>query len=150
MALSIKHQFFFPHAPNTVWAYLTNAELLELWLMKNTFQPIMGHEFTFTTKPKPDLHFDGIFYCKVLEMVPFKTLTYTWKGGPGDGTITLDTIVYWTLVEEANGTRLLLEHTGFDEAKNLVLHAGMTDGWVKHVQKITDHLNASQYGTTNA
>ena len=150
MALSIKHQFFFPQAPSTVWAYLTNAELLELWLMKNTFQAIVGHEFTFTSKPKPHLGLDGINHCKVLEIDPLKTLSYSWKGGPGDGTIILDTIVYWTLLEEANGTTLLLEHTGFDEATNLVLHGGMNEGWVKHVQKITDHLNAAQYGTTNA
>ncbi len=149
MALSIKHQFYFSQSSNMVWAYLTNAELLQLWLMKNDFQPIVGYEFTFNTKPKPDLHFDGIFYCKVLEIIPFKTLSYSWKGGPGDGIITLDTVVHWTLVEEAKGTRLLLEHTGFDEVKNLVLQAGMTEGWVKHVQKIIDHLNAAPHGTTN-
>jgi len=150
MAMSINHQFFFTQTPDMVWAYLTNADLMELWLMKNDFQPIVGHEFTFTTKPKPALNFDGIFYCKVLEIVPFKRLSYSWKGGPGDGKITLDTLVVWRLEQKATGTELFLEHTGFDAVENLALHAGMTDGWIKNVQKIADRLNAAQHDTTNA
>ena len=97
MTKSIKHQFFFPHPPETVWEYLTKSELMELWLMKNDFQPIVGLDFQFRTNPIPSLDFDGIFYCKVLEIVPFKKLSYSWKGGPGNGEITLDSVVVWKL-----------------------------------------------------
>ncbi|MEJ0055352.1 MAG: hypothetical protein WDN75_06675 [Bacteroidota bacterium] len=45
MTKIIKHQFFFPHPKETVWEYLTKSELLEQWLMKNNFQPIVGHDF---------------------------------------------------------------------------------------------------------
>ena len=110
MAASIKHQLFFPHPPAMVWEYLTNAELMELWLMKNDFQPIMGHEFQFIIKPIPSLDFDGIVYCKVLEIVPFKKLSYSWKLGPGDGTINVDSVVRWELQSKDNGTELLLDH----------------------------------------
>jgi len=37
MTKSIKHQFFFPHPPETVWEYLTKPELMEQWLMRNDF-----------------------------------------------------------------------------------------------------------------
>jgi uncharacterized protein YndB with AHSA1/START domain len=45
MAKIIKHQFFFPHPPETVWEYLTKSELMAQWLMKNDFQPIVGSIF---------------------------------------------------------------------------------------------------------
>ncbi len=51
MATSIKHQIFFPHPPAAVWEYLTNAELMELWLMKSNFQPIAGARFSIPDKP---------------------------------------------------------------------------------------------------
>ena len=146
---SIKHQFSFSHPPAAVWEYLTTPELMEQWLMKNNFESIVGHEFQFTTKPIPQLNIDGIFHCKVLEIVPLKKLSYSWKAGPGDGKISLDTLVEWTLQPTDKGTDLFLEHSGFSETKNLALYTGMTDGWLKNVNKIMDRLNTT-YGTTNA
>ena len=150
MTKSIKHQFFFPHPPEAVWEYLTNSELMELWLMKNTFQPIIGHDFQFMTKPIPSLDFDGIFYCKVLEIVPLKKLSYSWKSGPGDGMITLDSLVVWKLQPTDKGTEIFLEHSGFDKEENLNFYNGLTHGWLEKFQKIADLLNTAQHGTINA
>jgi uncharacterized protein YndB with AHSA1/START domain len=150
MTKSIKHQFFFPHPPAIVWEYLTKPELLELWLMKNTFQPIIGADFQFRTNPIPNLNFDGICHCKVLEIVPFKKLSYSWRCGPGGGEITLDSVVVWKLEQTAKGTELFLEHSGFGKEENLPFYHGMTDGWLKNLQKIANLLNAAQHGNTNA
>jgi len=149
MTTSIKHQFYFPHPPAAVWEYLTKADLMEQWLMKNDFQPVIGHDFQFKTKPIPSLNMDGIFHCKVLEIDPLKKLSYSWKGGPGDGRITLDTLVVWILQPKDKGTELFLEHSGFSEKENFDIYQGMTDGWLKNVQKIADRLNATTHGTTN-
>src|SRR6195952_2487756 len=97
MKKNIKHQFFFPHPPETIWEYLTTPELIAQWLMKNDFQPIVGLDFQLKTNPIPSLDFDGIFYCRVLEVVPFKKLSYSWKSGPGMGKITLDSVAVWKL-----------------------------------------------------
>ena len=150
MTRVIKHQFFFPHPPETVWEYLTKPELMELWLMKNNFQAIVGLDFQFRTNPIPSLDFDGIFHCRVLEIVPFKKLSYSWQGGPGEGKITLDSVVEWKLEPKDKGTALFLEHSGFAKEENLNFYKGLTDGWLKQVQKIVDHLNAEQHGNTNA
>jgi uncharacterized protein YndB with AHSA1/START domain len=149
MAKSIRQQYFFPHPPAVVWEYLTNAELMGLWLMKNDFQPIIGHDFQFRTGPIPSLTFDGICYCKVLEIVPFKKLSYSWKGGPGEGRITLDTLVVWKLEPKDKGTELFLEHSGFSEVENLAIYNGMTDGWLQNIRKMSDRINAAKHGTTN-
>src|SRR5688572_25438961 len=115
MTKTINHRFYYPHPPKVVWEYLTKPELMELWLMKNNFQPVKGTEFQFHTSPIPALDFDGIIYCKVLEIVPFKKLSYSWKSGPGKGEITLDSIVVWTLEPTERGTELFLEHSGFEK-----------------------------------
>ena len=150
MTKSIKHNFFFSHPPETVWEYLTKPELMELWLMKNTFQPIIGFDFQFQTKPIPSLDFDGIFYCKVLEIVPFKKLSYSWKSGPGDGKITLDSVVVWKLEPKENGTELFLDHNGFSKKENLDFYNGLSHGWLEKFENIAKLLNAPQHGNTNA
>ena len=150
MTKSIRHQFFFPHPKETVWEYLTKAELLEQWLMKNNFQPIVGHDFQFKTNPIPSLDFDGVCHCRVLEIVPFKKLSYSWKGGSGKGDITLDTVVVWKLEPKDKGTELFLEHSGFGKGEHLNFYPGMTDGWMKNVNKIMNLLNTLQDGTTKA
>ena len=150
MTASIKHQFFFPHAPETVWEYLTKPELMEQWLMKNDFMPIIGYDFQFRTNPIPSLDFDGIFYCRVVEIVPFKRLSYSWKSGPGDGRITLDSLVVWKLEPKNDGTELFLEHSGFSKKDNLNMYNAMTDGWLKNIHKIADRINAAKHDTTQS
>jgi uncharacterized protein YndB with AHSA1/START domain len=148
MTKNIQHQLFFPHPPEVVWEYLTNAELMQLWLMKNDFLPVVGHDFQFRTNPMPAFEFDGIAYCKVLEIVPFKKISYSWKGGPGEGKITLDSVVEWKLEAKDNGTELFLDHSGFTELVNLSMFDAMNNGWLRNMHKIAERIN-EKYGTTN-
>lgn len=150
MTRSIKHQFFFPHPPEMVWEYLTRPELMELWLMKNNFQPILGNDFQFRTSPIPSLDFDGIFYCRVLEIVPFRKLSYSWKSGPGEGKITLDSVVVWNLQPAGKGTELYLEHSGFEKEENLDFYRGLTDGWLEKIHNIANLLKAVRHDNTKA
>jgi len=149
MSKSIRHQFFFQHSPEVVWEYLTKADLIEQWLMKSDFEPIIGYDFQFKSRPLPDLNFDGIIYCKVLEVVPFKKLSYSWKSGPGNGGITIDSLVVWILDPKEGGTQLLLEHSGFKKLEDLNLYALMDAGWLKNIHKIAELINGAKHGTTN-
>lgn len=147
MQKTIKHTLHYNHAPQHVWEYLTRPEFLEQWLMKTDFQPMEGRDFQFWTKPLPQFCFDGNIYCKVLEIIPFKKLSYSWKGGPGDGTFTLDSVVVWTLDAKDNGTELVLEHSGFKAEENAIMFQVMEAGWLKNMQRIGDLLNARQHDT---
>ena len=148
MNASINHQFFFPHPPELVWEYLTIPVLLEQWLMKNNFEPVVGREFQFTTNPLPQFDFDGIFHCKVLDIVPLQKLSYSWKGGPGDGSISVDTLVVWTLQKKDRGTELLLNHSGFSKPQNLSILNAMTEGWLKNIHKIAERINDRKHDTS--
>lgn len=149
MTKTIHHNYFFLHPPAVVWDYLTKAELMEQWLMKNDFQPVVGYDFQFRTNPIPKLDIDGIFHCKVLEIVPYKKLSYSWKAGPGNGQISLDSIVVWTLTAKDNGTELSLLHSGFREIEDFNIYSGMNEGWLKNIQKIAGLINIANHGATN-
>ncbi len=129
MKKDIKHTWLLAHPPELVWKYLTQSELLSQWLMHNDIKPLVGHKFQFHTKPVPG--FDGTVYCEVLEVVPLKKLSYSWKGGPRKGTITLDSIVTWTLINKGKDTELTIEHTGFEGLKNMMGYLFMNSGWRK-------------------
>lgn len=150
MTRTIKHKFFFSHPTEMVWEYLTKPELMEQWLMKNDFKPILGHDFHFKTNPIPNLDFNGIFYCKVLEIVPLKKLSYSWRSGPGQGEITLESVVVWKLEPTDKGTDVFLEHSGFDKEENLNFFNGLNQGWLEKFEKIATLLNTAQQDTTKA
>jgi uncharacterized protein YndB with AHSA1/START domain len=107
-ARTVRVDEFLPHTPTRVWKALTDPDLLAKWLMPNDFRPVVGHRFTFRTDPRPNVGFDGVIHCEVLAAEPERLLRFTWRGGP------LDTTVTWTLAPEGRGTRLFLEHDGFD------------------------------------
>lgn len=143
MTKSIKHTFNYNHKPAVVWDYLTKPELIVQWLMPCDFKPEVGHEFKFTTKPMPQFGFNGIIYCKVLEVVPNKKLVYSWKGGPGDSeAFTLDSVVTWDLKETNTGTELFLEHSGFTDANATAIMV-MDAGWKQNIARV-DELATSK------
>jgi uncharacterized protein YndB with AHSA1/START domain len=141
MQTEIKNQWIYEQSPNEVWEYLTQPELIALWLMPNNFIPAVGAEFEFRTQPIPSLDLDGIFYCKVIEYAPFSKLTYSWKGSSGNGIFTLDTSVQWTLEKHGNGTKLFLHQSGFKK-ENYSIFTAMTEGWEKNIQKMIIQLNS--------
>ena len=141
MSKSIKHTFTYSHSPEAVWDYLTKPELIAQWLMPSDFKPTVGHQFNFTTKPMPQFGFNGIVYCKVLEVEPFKKLVYSWKGGPGDGAeFTLDSVVTWVIKPLAKGCEVQFEHSGFKD-DNIIGFNMMNEGWSKNGQRIETLLN---------
>ena len=137
MKKSIKHTIHYAHKPQDVWEYLTKAELIAQWLMPNNFKPEIGCEFQFRHSCLPDYNLDGIVYCKVLEIIPYKKLSYSWKAGSGDGTISLDSLVTITLTEKNGGTEMTLQHDGFTSLNNS-LFAIMDQGWLRNIKKINE------------
>src|SRR6266550_2474446 len=50
MQKEIKQTWHFNQSPQTVWEYLTKPELIEQWLGKTDFQPLVGHKFSIIGK----------------------------------------------------------------------------------------------------
>ena len=148
MKKEIKHTYQFNQSPEDVWEYLTNPDLLELWLMKSDFKLELGHKFHFMG----GCNHDGpeareAASCVVLEIIPNARLVYSWTtnsipdGKPYTSTVT------WTLKPNRNGTDLQLLHNGFVAMEDVIAH---NDGWTRIGHKIAEQLNAVTYDCSNA
>lgn len=104
---------FLPHPPEKVWRALTDSDLMARWLMPNDFKLEVGHKFTFRTDPMPAVGFGGIGHSEVLGFEDGKMLRIAWRSAPDDPG-NLDSTVTFTLQPEGSGTRLFVEHDGFN------------------------------------
>ena len=139
MQKEIKHTWFFNQAPQEVWEYLTKPELIEQWLMKTDFQPIIGHKFRFIC--------NNTAYCEVLEIEPFSKLSYSWQANSVNSNKPFDSKVVWTLAPKENGTELQLQHNGFTLLEDAVSHE---NGWNKCLDRMTKMLTNDKNANTNA
>ncbi|MFF4667344.1 SRPBCC domain-containing protein [Streptomyces sp. NPDC001282] len=96
-------------------------------------RPVVGHRFTL------DMGTWGHQACEVLAVEPERLLRYSFAPG------SLDTTITWQLHPEGGGTRLLLEHAGFDLDSPLGKAAleGMGRGWPDVLQRIEPALAAA-------
>ncbi|HEU4718327.1 MAG TPA: SRPBCC domain-containing protein [Bacteroidia bacterium] len=138
MEKEIRQQWHFDQAPEEVWEYLTKPELIEQWLMKTDFKPVVGQKFQFTFTAKPGSKYDGVVNCEVLEIIPYSRLSYSWDGHLQDKSRYFNSVVVWTLIPKNNGTELQLEHNGFEMLEDILNH---TNGWKSCLQKMADHIN---------
>ena len=101
-----------PHPQEKIWRALTQSALVEEWLMKNDFQPVVGHRFNFRSTPVPG--WDGVIACEVLVVEPNSRLSYSW------GTTGMVSLVAWTLTPTKDGTHVRMEQTGFRSEQDAV------------------------------
>jgi uncharacterized protein YndB with AHSA1/START domain len=106
-----------PFPPEKIWRALTQPHLLEDWLMKNDFAPVIGHRFDF----RGDW---GGVACEVLEVEPHRALSYTWNGHG------LESVVTWTLTPSGAGTLLRMEQAGFRPDQEQA-YQGARMGWAR-------------------
>lgn len=132
-AATITCDQFISHPPEEVWKALTEPDLLARWWAPGDIRPIVGHRFTL------DMGQWGKQACEVTEVEVHKVISYIFADG------SLDTKVTWRLIPEGTGTRLLLEHEGFDLDSPMGRQAydGMGDGWPKVLSRIDGILGES-------
>lgn len=133
--LVIRLEEYLPHAPARVWRALTEPELIARWLMPNDFRLEVGHRFTFQGTPIPAVRFDGTVDCEVHGFSVERMLRYSWSG---QGENSLRSTVTWRLEAEGPGTRLFMEHEGFDPENPLhqLSHRMMSGGWVGVLRRL--------------
>jgi uncharacterized protein YndB with AHSA1/START domain len=106
-----------PFPAEKIWRALTQPHLIEEWLMKNDFKPVVDHRFSLSADW-------GSVDCQVLVVEPNKTLSYTWAA------MGLGSVVTWTLTATATGTHLRMEQSGFRPDQQQA-YQGAKYGWQK-------------------
>jgi len=115
-----------PHPPEKLWRALTQPHLIEEWLMKGDFKPVVGHRFDF----RADW---GAVDCRILAVEPNRTLSYTWSA------YGLESVVTWTLTPTRTGTRLRMEQSGFRPDQQQAYH-GAQAGWQRFIAALEQVL----------
>ena len=115
-----------PFPLEKIWRALTQPHLIEEWLMKNDFKPVVDHRF--------NLRADwGAVECQVTAVEPNKTLSYTWAA------YGLESVVTWTLTPTSTGTHLRMEQSGFRPDQKQA-HGGAKHGWQQFFAKLEQVL----------
>ena len=115
-----------PHAPEKIWRALTQPHLIEEWLIKNDFQPVVDHKFTL----RGDW---GAVDCQVRTIQQHTTLSYSWAAHG------LESLVTWTLTPTSKGTTLRMEQTGFRPDQEQA-YRGAKMGWGNFFGKLEQVL----------
>ncbi len=130
MNRNFRFEIVYPYPVDKVWKALTDSSVLAKWLMENDFKPETEHKFQFRAAPSQG--FDGIISCEVMTLEENKRLSYSWKGDK------IDTLVSFTLEPEQEGTRLILEHKGFEGFKERRIGSRLAREWKK--KKLSQNL----------
>ena len=115
-----------PFPTDKIWRALTQPHLIQEWLMKSDFKPVVDHRFNFNADW-------GSVDCRVLEVEPNKTLAYSW------GAYGLETVVTWTLTPTSGGTHLRMEQSGFGRDQRQA-YGGARSGWPQFFEKLEQVL----------
>jgi len=122
-----------PFPPEKVWRALTQQHLVEEWLMKNDFQPVVGHRFQLRGD------WGGVLDCEVLAVEPHNLLSYTWNFPHDDPAYDTRTVVTLTLSPTAKGTHLRMEQAGFRKEQKQA-YGGAKAGWAQFLTKLEQLL----------
>ena len=121
------------HPPEKLWRALTQPHLIEEWLMKNDFQPVVGHGFNLRGE------WGGVLDCEVLAVEPNRTLSYSWDFKHEDPAYDLTSVVTFTLTPTPTGTHLRMEQAGFRPDQKQA-YGGAHSGWKSFFGKLDDVL----------
>jgi uncharacterized protein YndB with AHSA1/START domain len=124
LSVVVEREVAFP--PEKIWRALTQPHLIEEWLMKNDFRPVVDHRFSL----RADW---GAVDCQVLAVEPNRTLSYTW------GAFGLESVVTWTLTPTGTGTLLRMEQAGFRQDQQQA-YQGAQFGWQKFLANLEQVL----------
>lgn len=111
-----------PFPAEKIWRALTQPHLIEEWLMKNAFRPVVGHQFNLSADW-------GMVDCEVRALEPHRSLTYSWD------TKDLRSTVTWTLTPTEKGTVLRMEQTGFTQDQ-LPYFRGASAAWPRFIEAL--------------
>ena len=131
--LSVAVERDIPFPPEKIWRALTQPHLIQEWLMKNDFAPVIGHQF----KLRGD--WGGVLDCEVLAIEPNKSLSYTWNHAHSDTAFNLQSVVTFTLTPTRAGTLLRVEQAGFKPEQKQA-YGGAKLGWKQFLEKLQSLL----------
>ena len=126
---TLRKSIYLAAAPETVWEFLTDPDLLEKWFHRPTTPLKSGEDLDMR-------HADGksVIWGKVNDARAPEYLEYTFQIAPlGEA----ETLVKWRLEPVDGGTKLSLEHSGLPAgAAAFGLTLALDKGWDEHLGRL--------------
>ncbi|HEX4059174.1 MAG TPA: SRPBCC domain-containing protein [Galbitalea sp.] len=136
--LSVTRTLHIAAHPSTVWAALTQAELISEWFGETaTIDLRVGGAGVM------GFGGDGDFSIIVEEVTEPVSFAYRWAHEPGaDPAVSPSTLVRFTLVETDSGTQLTVVETGWEQfgAESAHFMGLNTEGWLEELDELRSFL----------
>ncbi|MCW3067928.1 MAG: Activator of Hsp90 ATPase 1 family protein [Solirubrobacterales bacterium] len=155
---SIEREILIEASPEVVWGVITEPEQISRWFSDAAeVEGRAGAEGTLTWRPGGRggaKEFDSIVLIRVVEAEPFRRFSFRWNHPHGAGADENNSaLVEFSLIEEADGTRLRVVESGIDavtrdeqsKARYLEDHE---QGWERHLGEMLDYVASKPRGAT--
>ena len=156
---SVEREILIEASPEVVWGVITEPEQISRWFSDEAeVEGRAGADGTLTWRPGGrggGKELDAIVPIRVVEAEPFRRFSFRWNHPEGEGPNEHNSaLVEFTLIEEANGTRLrvlesgidLVTHSEEEQARYLKEHE---HGWGKHLGEMLDYVASKARGATS-
>lgn len=155
---SVEREILIAATPASVWSVITQPKHISRWFSDEA--EVEGHagaDGTLTWRPGGrggDKEFDVIVPIRVMDAEPFRRFSFRWNHPQGaQPDESNSALVEFTLIEEANGTRLrvlesgihLVTHNEQEQARYLKEHE---HGWGKHLGEMLEYVASKAHGAT--
>ena len=126
----VTHEIVINAPPEAVWRFVASVEGMKAWLGPREFDPRPGGRIVFRTHHNDqDLHIWG----EIVTFDPPRELAFTWTEQViGAEPWPVATLVRVRLTPERGGTRVSLNHSGFEKLPREMAQRefrGYTQGW---------------------
>jgi uncharacterized protein YndB with AHSA1/START domain len=155
---SVEREILIEASPEVVWGVITEPEQISRWFSDEAdVEGRVGSDGTLTWKPGGrggDREFDAIVPIRVVEAEPFRRFSFRWNHPAGaQPDESNSALVEFSLIEEADRTRLRVVESGIDaatrdeegKARYVEDHE---HGWEKHLGEMLDHVASKPHGAT--
>jgi uncharacterized protein YndB with AHSA1/START domain len=156
---SVEREILIEASPEVVWGVITEPEQISRWFSDAAeVDSRAGADGTLTWRPGgrgKDKEFDTIVPIRVVEAEPFRRFSFRWNHPEGaEPDETNSALVEFSLIEEADGTRLRVVESGidavtYDEESRARYLEDHEHGWERHLGEMLDYVASKSRGATH-
>jgi uncharacterized protein YndB with AHSA1/START domain len=153
---SVEREILIGARPEVVWGVITEPEQISRWLSDEAeLEEHVGADGTLTWTPGGRggaKELDVVVPIRVVEAEPFRRFSFRWNHPRGTGPDESNSaLVEFSLIEEADGTRLRVVESGIgavtndeeDRARYVESHE---HGWERHLGEMLDYVASEPRG----
>jgi uncharacterized protein YndB with AHSA1/START domain len=149
-AESVEREILIQASPEVVWGVITEPDQISQWFSDDAeVEASVGAEGRLTWKPGGrgggDNESDLIVPIRVVDAEPFRRFSFRWNNPLGARPDESNSaLVEFSLIEEADGTRLRVIESAIDLVTDDETVAGYResheDGWERHLGELRDYV----------